>query len=105
MAMSKVEECGIEISLRLIGGKWKLLILYCLFMDDVVRFGEFRRLLPNITQQMLTSQLREMEKDGIINRKVYPQVPPKVEYTLTEFGISMKPMLDAMMKWGEQYKK
>lgn len=103
--MSKVEECGIEIALRLIGGKWKLLILYCLFKDTVVRFGEFRRLLPEITQQMLTSQLREMEKDGIINRKVYPQVPPKVEYTLTEFGISMKPMLDTMMKWGEQYKK
>ncbi len=62
-------------------------------------------MLPEITQQMLTSQLREMEKDGIINRKVYPQVPPKVEYTLTKFGISMKPMLDSMMEWGEQYNK
>ena len=62
-------------------------------------------MLPEITQQMLTSQLREMEKDGIINRKVYPQVPPKVEYTLTKFGISMKPMLDSMMEWGEQYKR
>lgn len=102
--MIKVEECAIEVVLRLIGGKWKTLILFCLFKDKIVRFGEFRRYLPAITQQMLTSQLREMERDGIVNRKVYPQVPPKVEYTLTEFGESMKPMLDAMIAWGGQYK-
>lgn len=92
----------VEITLDLIGGKWKLLIMW-LLKDKICRFSELKRLVPQITQKMLTQQLRELESDGLIHRKVYAQVPPKVEYSLTELGKSFLPILRAMHKWGSTY--
>jgi DNA-binding HxlR family transcriptional regulator len=91
--------CPVEHTLKIIGGRWKFLILRELF-KGTQRFGELRRSLNGVTQKMLTQQLREMEKDGVIRRKVYPQVPPKVEYSLTPLGRSLKPILDSMQVWG-----
>jgi DNA-binding HxlR family transcriptional regulator len=91
--------CPAEITLRVIGGGWKLLILWHLFQGPK-RFSELRRGITGITQKMLTQQLREMERDGIVNRKVYAQVPPKVEYSLTAMGRSLRPITDAMCEWG-----
>ena len=96
-------DCPIRAVLDVIGGKWKSLILYYLIRDRVLRFGEFRRLVPNVTAQMLTAQLRELEDDRVINRKVYTQVPPKVEYSLTTFGESLVPIIRAMTSWGKSY--
>ena len=90
----------VEVTLDLMGGKWKMLILW-LLRDRIFRFSELKRKIPKITQKMLTQQLRELESDGIINRKVYAQVPPKVEYSLTDLGKSFLPILKAMHKWGE----
>ena len=84
--------------LRLVGGKWKIAIIYVLSKGPI-RFGEIKRMLAPITQQMLTKQLREMEKDKLINRKVYDVVPPKVEYSLSDFGQSFKPVLNALCEW------
>ena len=84
--------------LKLVGGKWKIAIIYVL-SEGPVRFGEIKRMLSPITQQMLTKQLREMEKDKLINRKVYNVVPPKVEYSLSYFGKSFKPVLNALCEW------
>jgi DNA-binding HxlR family transcriptional regulator len=94
--------CPVETTLRLIGGRWKVLVIREL-SKGVRRFGELQRALTGITQKMLTQQLREMEKDGIIHRKIYLQVPPKVEYSLTPLGESLKPILDAMRNWGISY--
>jgi DNA-binding HxlR family transcriptional regulator len=94
--------CPVEFALKAIGGRWKVLILRELFRGTR-RFGELHRALHGITQKMLTQQLRELEQDGIINRYVYPQVPPKVEYSLTPMGQTLKPILDSMHAWGEQY--
>lgn len=94
--------CEVETTLRVIGGRWKVLIIREL-MGGVKRFGELQRALNGITQKMLTQQLREMEEDGIIHRKVYPQIPPKVEYSLTPLGESLKPILYAMHDWGVQH--
>jgi DNA-binding HxlR family transcriptional regulator len=94
--------CPIEATLDVIGGKWKGIILYHL-IDGPRRFNEFRRLYPKITQFMLTLQLRELERDGIIHREVYKQVPPKVEYSLTEFGRTLEPVILSMRYWGETY--
>nr|WP_314228527.1 winged helix-turn-helix transcriptional regulator [uncultured Kingella sp.] len=88
--------------LDIIGGKWKVLILYHLF-GDMRRFNELQRLMPTITQRMLTLQLRELEQDGIVHREVYPQVPPKVEYSLTDFGRTLLPVIQAMHDWSETY--
>jgi DNA-binding HxlR family transcriptional regulator len=96
--------CSVEITLKVIGGRWKVLILRELF-TGIKRFGELHRALHGITQKMLTQQLRELEQDGIINRNVYLQVPPKVEYSLTELGETLKPILDAMHEWGLMYLK
>ncbi|WP_059050052.1 winged helix-turn-helix transcriptional regulator [Paenibacillus senegalimassiliensis] len=96
--------CPVEFTLHIIGGKWKGLLLYHL-MDGPVRFNEFRRICPTITQRMLTLQLRELEQDGIVHREVYRQVPPKVEYSLTEFGTTLVPIIERMKEWGELYKK
>ncbi|MDT3698839.1 MAG: helix-turn-helix domain-containing protein [Thermincola sp.] len=95
--------CPIEITVNLISSKWKTLILRDL-MHGPQRFGELSRNIRGISQKMLTQQLREMEKDGLINRQTFPEVPPKVEYSLTEIGQSLKPILDAMHAWGELYK-
>ena len=100
---NKVYSCPVEVTIGVIGGKWKSVILYHLIKGRVIRFGEFRRLLPKVTAQMLTAQLRELEADGVIHRKIYTQVPPKVEYSLTPFGESLAPIIRAMTSWGESY--
>ena len=88
--------------MQLIGGKWKIIILWAI-SNDVNRFGELQRAIPSITKKMLTSELRSLEHDGFINRKVYPVVPPKVEYSVTPLGETLRPMLDAMGNWGQKY--
>jgi DNA-binding HxlR family transcriptional regulator len=96
--------CPVETTLMLIGDKWKVLILRDL-MPGTKRFGELKRSIGSISQKVLTAQLRDMEKKGLVNRKVYAEVPPRVEYSLTELGKSLHPILDAMRIWGENYKK
>ena len=93
---------AVEAALDELGGKWKPLIIWIL-MDGKLRFGEINKILTSITERMLTRQLRELEKDGLINRKVYAEVPPRVEYSLTEKGKSVMPILEALCDWGEQY--
>ena len=95
--------CPVETTLMLIGDKWKVLILRDL-MDGTMRFGELKKSIGTVSQKVLTAQLRDMEEKGLVNRKVYAEVPPRVEYTLTETGYSLKPVLEAMWAWGEQYK-
>ncbi|KWX70618.1 putative HTH-type transcriptional regulator YybR [compost metagenome] len=102
-ANPNMEGCPVETTLDVIGGKWKGIILYHL-IDGTKRFNEFRRLNPGITQFMLTLQLRELERDGIIHREVYKEVPPKVEYSLTDFGRTLEPIIVSMKEWGEIYK-
>ncbi|MDP3587156.1 MAG: helix-turn-helix domain-containing protein [Sulfuricurvum sp.] len=95
--------CHFELTLELIGGKWKGLILWHLLDKKVLRNGEMLRLMPRITQKMLTQQLREMEENGLILRVIYEQVPPKVEYSLTPHGTSLRPILEMMIDWGVDY--
>ncbi|MBN8420589.1 MAG: helix-turn-helix transcriptional regulator [Verrucomicrobia bacterium] len=90
---------GVERALRMLEGRWKFLILFQLFGGQVKRFSDLERAIPAVTQKMLAQQLRQLEKDGIVHRKVYPVVPPKVEYSLTEWGQSLCPVLDAILKW------
>ncbi|WP_051286777.1 winged helix-turn-helix transcriptional regulator [Paenibacillus taiwanensis] len=97
----EVAGCPVELTLDVIGGKWKGVLLYHL-IDGEKRFNEFRRICPNITQRMLTLQLRELEADGIIHREVYHQVPPKVEYSLTQLGRTLVPIILLMRDWGKQ---
>jgi DNA-binding HxlR family transcriptional regulator len=92
-------KCPAEVTLAVIGGRWKVLILYQLF-QGVQRFSELQRALRGVSQKVLTQQLREMERDGIVQRTVYPQVPPKVEYRLTPLGETLKPVVAAMCRWG-----
>ncbi|KAB1438961.1 winged helix-turn-helix transcriptional regulator [Pseudodesulfovibrio senegalensis] len=99
----KEYRCEIELTLLVIGGKWKPIILFHLGSDGTMRFSELRRTMPNITQKMLTQQLRELEADGMVHREVYPQVPPKVEYSLTELGFSIMPILRQLCDWGREY--
>ena len=91
----------VEAALRLLEGRWKLVILFNLFGGKVMRFSELERAIPNVTQKMLGQQLRQMEKDGIVVRQVYRQVPPKVEYSLTSWGQALCPALDAILKWAD----
>lgn len=95
--------CPVETTLTLISDKWKVLILRDL-MEGTKRFGELKRSIGHVSQKVLTAQLRQMEESGLLHRKVYAEVPPRVEYTLTEVGYSLKPILDAMSTWGEAYK-
>lgn len=97
--------CTVELTLQVIGGKWKPIILWHLFTEGTRRFGELKRAMPNITQKMLTQQLRELEADGLVRREVYPQVPPKVEYSLTELGDSVMPVMRTMCEWGQTYEQ
>ncbi len=96
--------CPVEATISLIGGKYKAVILWHI-KDEKKRFGELKRLIPNVTEKMLAQQLRDLENDGLIIRKVYPVVPPKVEYSLSDFGMTLIPVLDAMCSWGSDYLK
>jgi DNA-binding HxlR family transcriptional regulator len=93
------EGCPVEAALNVIGGKWKSIILYHL-LEKTMRFNELKRLMPGITQRMLTKQLRELEADQLISRKVYPVVPPKVEYSMTDYGRTLAPIIHALRDWG-----
>ncbi len=92
----------VQTTLKVLGGKWKILILWHL-KDEVRRFSELKRLMPEITEKMLIQQLRELERDGIVNRNVYSDVPPKVEYSFTEYGRTLKPALQVLCNWGENH--
>ncbi len=97
-------ECPVETTLMLISDRWKVLIIREL-LDGTKRFGEIKKSIGNVSQKVLTANLRSMEDRGLLTRKVYPEVPPRVEYTLTETGYSLKPILDAMVAWGTEYKQ
>lgn len=100
---NQIPACPVETTLTLIGSKWKVLILRDL-IDGKKRFGELKRSVGKVTQKVLTAQLREMETDGLITRTVYAEVPPRVEYELTELGKSLRPILDSLQAWGTEYK-
>ena len=99
-----IEKCPVETALDVLAGKWKILILWYL-RAETKRFNELQKLMPRTTQKMLIQKLRELENDGLVNRKVYPVVPPKVEYSLTSYGQSLKPILKSLYLWGEIHKK
>lgn len=101
--LKELPNCPVETTLMLIGDKWKILILRDL-MPGTKRFGELKKSIGSVSQKVLTAQLRDMEDKGLVNRQVYAEVPPRVEYSLTELGRSLKPVLDAMGTWGEGYK-
>ena len=96
--------CAVEATLGVIGGRWKTAVLFQL-TPGTKRFGELRRLLPNVTQRMLTLQLRELEQDGLVRRTVNAELPPRVEYELTAWGESLRPVIDAMCEWGQRYRR
>ena len=100
----KLPACPVETTLTLISDKWKVLIIRDLLLGTK-RFGELKKSIGHVSQKVLTAQLRQMEQSGLVNRKVYAEVPPKVEYSLTDVGYSLKPILDAMWTWGEEYQK
>lgn len=101
--MKEAGFCPVTRTMSVIGGKWKPIILWTV-RTSTRRFGEIKRMIPGITQKMLTQQLRELERDGIISRKVYPVVPPMVEYSLTPYGRTLTPILDALAEWGVDHK-
>ena len=103
IAEKELPACPVETTLTLIGDKWKVLILRDL-LAGTKRFGELRKSIGTVSQKVLTTQLRQMEQCGLVIRTVYAEVPPRVEYTLTELGYSLKPVLDAMVTWGTEYK-
>ena len=102
-AAKTLPACPVETTLTLIGDKWKVLILRDL-LPGTKRFGELKKSIGSVSQKVLTAQLRDMEENGLVSRKVYAEVPPRVEYTLTELGYSLKPVMDALWNWGEDYK-
>ena len=95
--------CDVEATLSVVGGRWKP-VLVCHLLQGRKRFGELRRLVPNATERMITQHLRELESDGVIDRHVFAEVPPRVEYEVTEFGRSLEPVLEAMQEWGRAFK-
>ena len=101
----RLENTGFNYTMSLIHGKYKMFILYTLMEFKVVRFNEMRKYIGSITYKTLSSTLKQLEADGLINRKEYPQIPPKVEYSLTERGKSLIPILDSMCEWGQQNRK
>ncbi len=103
-AAKDLPACPVETTLTLISDKWKVLILRDL-MPGTRRFGELKKSIGGVSQKVLTAQLREMEDSGLLTRTVYPEVPPRVEYTLTELGRSLKPILDSLQSWGETYQR
>ena len=100
--MKELINCPAERAIYFLGGKWKIRILFTLFQNKMVRFNELKKVLKTITQQMLSKQLKELETDGIVNRKVHQVVPPKVEYSLTEFGLSVIPILKSFSEWNRR---
>ena len=100
----KLPSCPVEITMGLIGEKWKVLIIRDL-LTGTKRFGELKKSVTGISQKVLTNNLRQMEASGLVKRKVYAEVPPRVEYSLTETGLSLKPILDSMVKWGNEYRE
>lgn len=104
MEKQQLPACPVETTLTLISDKWKVLILRDL-LPSTKRFGELKKSIGHVSQKVLTAQLRQMEQSGLLTRTVYPEVPPRVEYSLTELGYSLKPILDAMSTWGENYKE
>ena len=97
--------CPVEMTLKLVGNKWKILIMRDLLAHGTMRFGQLKKSIGNITQKVLTSNLRDMEEAGLLTRRVYAEVPPRVEYSLTEVGFSLSPVLDSMNDWGSAYKE
>jgi len=104
ISLSDLPACPVETTLTLISDKWKVLILRDL-MNGTMRFGELKKSIGHVSQKVLTAQLRQMEDSGLLTRTVYAEVPPRVEYTLTPLGYSLKPIMDAMWAWGEHYKE
>lgn len=102
--INELPACPVETTLSLIGDKWKVLILRDL-ITGTKRFGELKKSIGTVSQKVLTAQLRNMEENGLVHREVYAEVPPRVEYSLTELGQSLKPILDALQNWGEEYKQ
>ncbi|MDL2264464.1 helix-turn-helix transcriptional regulator [Synergistaceae bacterium OttesenSCG-928-I11] len=100
--ISNIADTPFGYTLSLIGGKWKMVIMYCLIERGVVRYNELQRMIGTITYKTLSTQLKELEADGIVTRTEYPQIPPKVEYSLSENGKSLIPILEAMCEWGEK---
>lgn len=105
MALESLPVCPVETTLSLIGSKWQVLIIRDLVANGTMRFKELQRSIGKISQKVLTSNLRTMEARGLVHREVFAEVPPRVEYSLTELGQSLKPVLDALQAWGEEYKK
>lgn len=103
MDYNKQYNCYFELTLDIMGGKWKPIILYYISFNEIARHSDLKRFIPSINERMLTRQLRELEKDLLIKRKVYPVVPPKVEYSLTEYGKSLIPILSLLVQWGKNY--
>lgn len=100
---TEVYGCAVEATLSVIGGRWKPVIIFNLLQDDVLRFGELQKKIEGVTQRMLTNQLRELERDKVVARKVYAEVPPRVEYSLTAYGRSLEPIMIAMRDWGAEH--
>ncbi len=96
--------CPVTATMKVLGGKWKPILINAIYFTAPARFGELKRSVVGITQSMLTQQLRELEEDGIISRKIYAEIPPKVEYSLTEFGLTLSPLIQTMAQWGEEFK-
>lgn len=96
--------CPVTATMKVLGGKWKSILINAIYFTSPARFGELKRSVVGITQSMLTTQLRELEDDGIITRKIYAEIPPRVEYTLTEFGLTLSPIILSMAEWGKQYR-
>jgi DNA-binding HxlR family transcriptional regulator len=102
VSLGKVQNCPVTATMDIIGGKWKILIIFLIY-NEINRFGKMSMVLKDISKQMLTTQLRELEHDGIIERKIYPEIPPRVEYFLTAKGKSLLPVIDLMKDWGNEY--
>jgi len=98
------ESCPVTATMQVLGGKWKAILINAIYHTSPARFGELKRSVKGITQSMLTQQLRELEEDGLISRKIYAEIPPRVEYTLTDFGFTLSPIMQSMANWGKEYR-
>ena len=98
------DSCPVTATMQVLGGKWKAILINAIYLTSPARFGELKRSVKGITQSMLTQQLRELEDDGLISRKIYAEIPPRVEYTLTEFGLTLSPIMQSMATWGKEFR-